>query len=170
MFFPRLSSSSINFPISSFGFVSQMCEGSRASVSPRLTASLWKCSISTACIQWCYHLKLVGRLKVWDRTVKAYDNASVGTCRSFIGFVLDTAFNACTWSTNEICYSDSMDVLWWIRVMGGAFIPLWLIVSERINGDSDMEVATFTDRRTSSWSMNMGSSSRRAIRELILVA
>ena len=36
MFFPRLSNSSMNFRISSFGFASQICIGSRSSVSPML--------------------------------------------------------------------------------------------------------------------------------------
>ena len=36
MCFPRLSNSSMNFRISSFGFVSQICMGSRSSVSPIL--------------------------------------------------------------------------------------------------------------------------------------
>ena len=66
--------------------------------------------------------------------------------------------------------SDSMDVLWWIRVMARAFIYLWLIVSERSNCDWAIAVTTFTDRGKSSWSVHKGSSTRRAIRELTLVA
>ena len=34
---------------------------------------------------------------------KAYDSALVETCRSCIGFALDTAFNACTLTTYAIC-------------------------------------------------------------------
>ena len=34
------------------------------------------------------------RFNVYDSTVRAYDSASVGTCRSCIGLAFDTAFNA----------------------------------------------------------------------------
>ena len=60
------------------------------------------------------------------QSVKAYDSASVETCRSCIGFALDTAFNACIWNTTQSAtfYFDSVNVLWWIQGYGLSFHPL----------------------------------------------
>ena len=48
-----------------------------------------------------------------------------------------------------------------------AWMYLWLIVSERTNGDRAIAVATFTDIRKSSRSEHKRSSTIQAIRELV---